>query len=102
MTLTSKNPTATEYCDIPKPGEGEFILQLDPEARRDGLANVKFRLYWFDPCTPAEGGPTDHTRGQVYRANPDDTIRRLYKDGARSVRVIHAASPLQPEGSDHR
>jgi hypothetical protein len=90
MTVTSKNRTHVESCDISQPVEGEFIVQLDPSAKRDGLGNVKFSLYWFDPCTPAEGGPTDHTRGQVYRANPDDTIRRLYKDGARSVRVIHA------------
>ena len=90
MTLTSKNLTHVESCVLAPPVEGEFILQLDPSAKRDGLGNMQFRLYWFDPKTPAEGGPIDHTRGQVYRANPDDTIRRLYKDGARSVRVIHA------------
>ena len=92
MTVTSKNQNqvSSADCVVAQPDEGEFILQLDPSAKRDGLGNVKFVLYWFDPCTLAEGGPIDHTRGQVYRANPDDTIRRLYKDGARSVRVIHA------------
>jgi hypothetical protein len=47
-------------------------------------------MYWFDPKTPAEVGPTDHVRGQVYFANPDDKIRALYKNGAISVRLIHA------------
>ncbi|TCO33374.1 hypothetical protein EV652_103375 [Kribbella steppae] len=92
MTPTSKNQNqaSSSDCVVAPPIEGEFILQLDPSAKRDGLGNVKFRLYWFDPCTPAEGGPIDHTRGQVYNADPDDTIRRLYTDGARSIQVIHA------------
>jgi hypothetical protein len=92
MTITSKNQNqvSSADCVVAQPNEGEFILQLDPSAKRAGLGNVRFVLFWFDPCTPVEGAPIDHTRGQVYRASPDDTIRRLYKDGARSVRVIHA------------
>jgi hypothetical protein len=92
MTVTSKHrpQVSSADCVVAQPDEGEFILQLDPSAQRDGLGNVRFVLFWFDPCTPVEGAPIDHTRGQVYRANPEDTIRRLYNDGARSVRVIHA------------
>lgn len=93
MTMTNSSKTRTKIassdCVLAQPVEGEFILQLVPAAKRGGRGNVQFRLFWFDPKTPAEGGPIDHTRAQVYMANPEATIRQLHQDGARSVRVTH-------------
>jgi hypothetical protein len=54
MTVTSKNQNqvSSADCVVAQPAEGEFILQVDPPAQRDGLGNVQFVLYWFDSCTP--------------------------------------------------
>jgi hypothetical protein len=48
MTVTSKNQNqvSSADCVVAQPDEGEFILQLAPSAKRDGLGNVKFVLYW--------------------------------------------------------
>jgi hypothetical protein len=70
VTTNNHDQVSSSDCVVAQPNEGEFILQLDPAAKRDGLGNMRFRLYWFDPCTPAEGGPIDHTRGPGLQREP--------------------------------
>jgi hypothetical protein len=71
--------SATTVLTAP-PSQSEFIVHRDPSAKPDSHNRIRFVAYWYDGKTPGEGGPPDHTRGQVFHADLEELARRADDD----------------------
>lgn len=60
-----------------------IVLQVTGD--KDSMGRRQFYAWWFDPCTPAEGGPPDHVRGQVFHTYVEDFVKRSRQNGRRVV-----------------
>lgn len=80
---------------ITPPQTDEVIIDRDPDDKPDDNGRTKFFAWWYDPKTPAEAGPPDHNRGQIFYTDLTEFVKRVAADG-KTVRYIHGRPEFAP------